>query len=120
MKNSITTLFLIAAMFTATAQEVDKKEKTPKSIYTFSKVSTLFYDSSTINKNLDLTGFSFFIVSQQDIDNNTFSIPFNKLSKKPTALIYDDYIDYQNNNLLKGFLKKNNPTRWTPQQMQLQ
>jgi hypothetical protein len=120
MKNSITTLCLIAVIFSATAQEVDKKEKTPKSIYTFSNISTTFYDSSTINKNLDLTGFSFFIVSQQDIDNNSFSVPFNKLSKKPTSLIYDDYTDYQNNNLLKGFLKKNDPTRWNSQQMRLQ
>ncbi|AZJ34808.1 hypothetical protein [Tenacibaculum singaporense] len=120
MKNIITTVFLIAVVFSTTAQEIDKKEKTPKSIYTFSNVSTNFYDSSTINKNLNLNELSFFIVSQQDIDNNSFSIPFNKLSKKPTSLIYDDYTDYQNNNLLKGFLKKNDPTRWNPQQMRLQ
>ncbi|MGG6229350.1 hypothetical protein [Tenacibaculum sp. SDUM215027] len=120
MKNIITTVFLIAFVFSTTAQEVDKKEIAPKSIYTFSNTSSTFYDSSTVNKNLDLAGLSFFIVSQQDIDNNSFSIPFNKLSKKPTTLIYDDYTDYQNNNLLKGFLKKNDPTRWNPKQMQLQ
>lgn len=120
MKNNITTIFLITVILSTSAQEIKKKEKAPGSIYTFSNTSSTFYDSSTVNKNLDLNGLSFFIVNQQDIDNNSFSIPFDKLNKKPTSFIYDDYIDYQNNNLLKGFLKKNDPTHWSPQQMQLQ
>ncbi|WGH74193.1 hypothetical protein P8625_08665 [Tenacibaculum tangerinum] len=120
MKNSITIFLFIAVVFSATAQEMDKKDKLPKSIYTYSTIDTPFYDSSTINKNLNVSELSFFIVSKDDIDNGSFSIPFNKLGKKPTSLIYDDYIDYQRNNLLKGFLRKYDPARWSPQQLQLQ
>jgi hypothetical protein len=52
------------------------------------------------------------IVDQIDLDTNTFSMNTKNLGRKPSEFIYDDYKRYQDNNLLKGFLLKNDPTRW--------
>ena len=50
-----------------------------------------------------------------NIDTNTFSFNFNDLRKNASALVYEDYLKYRDENLLKGFLLKNDPTRWNLQ-----
>ncbi|MEE9408343.1 MAG: hypothetical protein V3V28_09735 [Polaribacter sp.] len=84
----------------------------PVSIYTYNQLSNTSYSFSKIFKNLKLTDYSFVFVDQLDLYTNTFSINFNDIDKQPSIFIYDDYKRYQNNNLLKGFLVKNDPTRW--------
>ncbi len=105
------TLFLIGVIFPTIAQVNTNTKKATASIYTVLNPPKNFYDFSTVNKNLRLEKLSFFIVDKNDIDNGLFSVPFNQIRKKPSALIYDDYQDYQYNNLLKGFFRKYDPTR---------
>lgn len=52
------------------------------------------------------------------LDLNQFSIDFKDVGKTPSAFIYDDYKRYQDRNLLKGFLLKNDPTSWNLQRPQ--
>ncbi|PQB08339.1 hypothetical protein BST83_15305 [Polaribacter filamentus] len=97
-------------------QNSDKNlSKKPASIYTFSNFLNSKNSFSAINKKLKLVNLSFVIVDGIDIDLNRFSVDFNDLGKTPTAFIYDDYKRYQDKNLLKGFLLKNDPTRWNLQ-----
>lgn len=88
--------------------------KKPTSIYTFSNLLNT-NSFSAINKKLNLKNLNFVIVDQIDIDTNTFPLNFNDLEKNATAFIYDDYVKYRDENLLKGFLLKNDPTRWNLQ-----
>jgi hypothetical protein len=47
-----------------------------------------------------------------DLDINQFSFQFKDIGKNPTAFIYDNYIAYRDENLLKGFLLKHDPINW--------
>ncbi len=89
--------------------------KKPLSIYTFSNFLISENSFSAINKKLKLVNLSFVMVDGIDLDLNRFSVDFKDLGKTPTAFIYDDYQRYQDRNLLKGFLLKNDPTRWNLQ-----
>jgi hypothetical protein len=92
-----------------------KDSKKPTSIYTFSSFSKDKNSFSIINKKLKLKNFQFVYVDLIDLDTNTFSFNFNDISKNPSAYIYDDYLKYRDENLLKGFIEKNDPTRWNLQ-----
>lgn len=112
--------FFLAIFFlvsiTISAQEKNNKTSLkPVSIYTFSGFSNDKNSFSAINNKLKLTGFKFVIVNQLDLDLNQVSINTNTFGRKPSELIYDDYKRYQDRNLLKGFLLKNDPTRWNLQ-----
>jgi hypothetical protein len=97
-------------------QNIDENlSKKPVSIYTFSNFLTSENSFSAINKKLKLVNLSFVMVDGIDLDLNRFSVDFKNLGKTPTAFIYDDYKRYQDKNLLKGFLLKNDPTRWNLQ-----
>ena len=108
--------FLFLISLTINAQKTDKKTpKKPASIYTFSAFSNDKNSFSAINKKLNLDNLNFVYVDRFDIDSNPFSVEYKDLGKTPTAFIYDDYKRYQDRNLLKGFLLKNDPTRWNLQ-----
>lgn len=118
-----TIYFFIAFIFlfsiSINAQKSDKNLlKKPASIYTFSAFSNDKNSFSAINKKLKLANFSFLFVNAINLDLNQFSIDFKDIGKKPSAFIYDDYQRYQDRNLLKGFLLKNDPTRWNLQNQQ--
>jgi hypothetical protein len=113
----IAILFLFSVSINA--QKEDKTtSKKPTSIYTFSGFSNDKNDFSAINKKLKLSNLNFVIVNAIDLDLNQFSIDFKNIGKKPSTFIYDDYKRYQDRNLLKGFLLKNDPTRWNLQSPQ--
>ncbi|MGK0414398.1 MAG: putative membrane protein [Polaribacter sp.] len=112
-------LFLAVIFLFSTAVSAQKKNTNssnkPVSIYTFSKSISDKNGFSAINKKLQLTNFNFVYVDPLDLDLNRMSIDSNNLSNTPSAYIFDDYKRYQDRNLLKGFLLKNDPTRWNLQ-----
>ena len=113
--NLIFTVFTLLST-TLIAQKTTKTiTKTPVSIYTISNVSIDKNGFYEINKRLKLSNFDFVIVNAIDLDLNQFSINTKHLTTKPSEFIYDDYKRYQDQNLLKGFLLKNDPTRWNLQ-----
>lgn len=109
-------IFLPVVLFMCVSFYAQRIETTPQrmpnSIYTFSALKKDVNSISSINKRLKLTYFEFVIISIDDIENNMVSLNSRNIGKTPSAFIYDDYKRYQNNNLLKGFLIKNDPTRW--------
>lgn len=118
-----TTHFFCALIFlfsiSINAQKIDENlSKKPISIYTISAFSDDVNSFSAINKKLKLANFSFVFVDAIALDLNQFSIDFKDLGKTSTSFIYDDYRRYQDRNLLKGFLLKNDPTRWNLQRLQ--
>jgi hypothetical protein len=109
-----TALFLIG--FSVSAQSTTSTStKKPASIYSFSNVMNNSNSFSAVNKKLRLLKLDFVIVDQIDIDTRRFSIDVKDIGKTPTAFIYDDYRKYQDENLLKGFLEKNDPSYWNLQ-----
>ncbi|TXD47878.1 hypothetical protein [Polaribacter sp. IC073] len=103
-------LFLSISLY---AQKTNTpQQKAPVSIYTFNSLDKDVNSISSLNKRLKLTSYKFVIVKADDIATKVASINFSAIGKKPSASIYDDYRKHQNNNLLKGFLYKNDPTRW--------
>lgn len=107
--------FILLISITINAQKIDENQLKPTSIYTFSTFSKDENNFSALRKRLKLDHFSFVFVDLVDLDLNQFSIDFKDLGKTPSAFIYDDYKRYQDRNLLKGFLLKNDPTRWNLQ-----
>ena len=109
-------LFLIVALLmTVTFYGQNNKiiqKKAPISIYTFNLMENDINSTSALNERLKLTNYKFVTVDLEDIETNTASLDFKYLDRKPSNFIYDDYKKYQDNNLLKGFLLKNDPTRW--------
>lgn len=115
MKNTyffIILFFLFS--FTKNAQATSKTGlKKPVSIYSVSNVLNSKNSFSAIKKKLNNLNFVF--VDLINLDTNTFSLNFNDLGKNPSAYIYNDNKKYRDENLLKGFLEKNDPTRWNLQ-----
>jgi hypothetical protein len=107
-------IFLFSTAVNAQKKDINSSNK-PVSIYTFSKPTSDKNGFSAINKKLQLTNFNFVYVDPLDLDLNRMSIDSNNLSNTPSAYIFDDYKRYQDRNLLKGFLLKNDPTRWNLQ-----
>jgi len=105
--------FVLLFSFSMNAQKTTTStSKKPVSIYTVSNLLNSNNNFSAINKKLKLNNFDFVYVDQMDLDLNLFSFEFKDIGKNPTAFIYDDYVAYKDENLLKGFLLENDPTRW--------
>jgi hypothetical protein len=110
---------IFLSCITINAQKKDKIASIkPVSIYTIPSFSNGENNFSAINKKLKLGNLHFVIVDGLDLDLNRFSINTKDFGKKPSSFIYDDYKRYQDRNLLKGFLLKNDPTRWNLQCLQ--
>jgi hypothetical protein len=110
---------IFLSCITINAQKNDKTVSIkPISIYTVSSFSNDENSFFAINKKLKLSNFNFVIVDGLDLDLNRFSLNSKNLGKKPSTFIYDDFKRYQDRNLLKGFLLKNDPTRWNLQCLQ--
>jgi hypothetical protein len=108
--------FIFLFSISINSQQITKSpSKKPVSIYTFSNFLNDENSFSAINKKLKLANLNFVFVDEIAMDLNQFSFDFIDLGKTPTAFIYDDYKRYQDQNLLKGFLLKNDPTRWNLQ-----
>ena len=110
-------LTLFVGSFCFSQQQTTNNNFTPVSIYTTS--FQLKADNnptySSINKDLNFKKkYKFSTVSFEEIDDNQFLISTENLSTKATKFIYDDYKSYRDENLLKGFLYKHDPTRWDP------
>lgn len=112
LKNLFFTVFLLINLSFFAQNTKTSTLKKPVSIYTLSNLLNSNNSFSSINKKLKLNNFDFVYVDQMDLDLNQFSFQFKDLGKNPTAFIYDDYIAYRDENLLKGFLLDNDPTRW--------
>lgn len=93
-------------------KKIDSTNIKPTSIYTFSKFSIDENSFSSVNNRLNLTNLKFVFIDIIDMELNQFSVDSNNLGKTPSEFISDDFERYQNENLLKGFLIKNDPTRW--------
>lgn len=108
----LTATLLFSVSFFAQKNNTSMK---PLSIYTQTTLLNSKNSFSAINKKLKLNNFHFIYVNQNDLDLNLFSFQFSDIGKTPSALIYDDLIAYRDENLLKGFLLENDPTRWNLQ-----
>jgi hypothetical protein len=112
LKNIFFTVFLFINLSFFAQHTTTSTSKKPVSIYTLSNLLNANKSFSSINKKLKLNNFDFVYVNQKDLDLNLFSFQFKDIGKNPSAFIYDDYIAYRDENLLKGFLLENDPTRW--------
>ncbi|QXP66501.1 hypothetical protein [Polaribacter sp. AHE13PA] len=110
-------LTLFVGSFCFSQQQTTNNNFIPVSIYTTSfQVKTDIKPSyASLKKNLNFKKYyKFSTISFEDIDNNLFVISTENLTTKATKFIYDDYKNYRDENLLKGFLQKYDPTRWDP------
>lgn len=114
MKATLLCIFL-SLFGTLSASAQSKAQVKPKSIYTFSATNTLSFDKVTLNKRLNLTGHKFVYIDLLDLDTNILSLNARNIGRKPTKWIHDDYFKYRDENLLKGFRLKYDPTRWNLQ-----
>lgn len=107
-------IFLIVIFLMSLSTIAQKKtiipKKLPVSIYTFRSFSKDVNSFSSLNKKLNLSNFEFVFI--ENIDNNLFSIETKNKNGRFQEFIYDDLRRYQNNNLLKGFFCKHDPSRW--------
>lgn len=113
MKKIILILFFSVFLLSSVkAQDLFKIQKTPPvSIYTINAIKGDKNGFYLLNKKLNIGKFHFVFVNQIDIDTGFASIALRDIGKKPTTLILDDYKSYYDNNFLKGFLLKYDPTR---------
>ncbi|WP_282072110.1 hypothetical protein [Polaribacter atrinae] len=110
-------LTLFVGSFCFSQQKTTNNNFIPVSIYTSSFQLTADDTPSytSINKDLNFKKqYNFSTISFEEIDDNQFLISDKNLSTKATRFIYDDYKSYRDEYLLKGFLQKNDPTRWDP------
>ncbi|OAD45517.1 hypothetical protein [Polaribacter atrinae] len=110
-------LTLFVGSFCFSQQQTTNNNFIPVSIYTSSFQLTADVNPSytSINKDLNFKKqYKFSTISFEEIDDNQFLISDKNLSTKATRFIYDDYKSYRDEYLLKGFLQKNDPTRWDP------
>ncbi|MDN3618461.1 MULTISPECIES: hypothetical protein [Polaribacter] len=110
-------LTLFVGSFCFSQQQTTNNNFIPVSIYTssFQLTADDTPSYSSINKDLNFKKqYKFSTVSFEEIDDNQFLISTENLTTKATKFIYDDYKSYRDENLLKGFLQKHDPTRWDP------
>ncbi|WP_299063678.1 hypothetical protein [uncultured Polaribacter sp.] len=105
-------VFMLISNLIFSQDKYIKVTKAPTSIYTINSFSNNPNSFSKLNSRLNLKSFEFVTLNVEDIENNVMAIDFLNIDKKPSEFIYDDYNNYQNNYLLKGFRYKNDPTRW--------
>ena len=110
-------LTLFVGSFCFSQQKTTNNNFIPVSIYTtsFSVKTDINPAYASLKKNLNFKNYyKFSTISFEDIDSGQFLISDKNLSTKATIYIYDDYKSYRDENLLKGFLQKYDPTRWDP------
>lgn len=107
----LVTSFLLSISMNAQKTNTSSTKK-PASIYTFSIFDKNQNSFSAINKKLKLNNFSFNFINVFDADFNQLSIETNNVYATSSIFVDDDFNRFQNENLLKGFLIKNDPTRW--------
>ena len=112
LKNIFFTVFLLINLSFFAQNTTTSASKKTASIYTVSNLLDSKNDFSAINKKLKLNNFNFTFVTIIDNDFNTYSIDLNNIYRAHSDFINDDLKRRQNKNLLKGFLLKNDPTRW--------
>lgn len=115
--------FLLLTIFVGSFCFSQEQKTTNNTVFPVS-IYTSYYKINTTNKTPSYASvkqylnfknyYKFSTVSFEDIDSNQFVISANNLSTKATKFIYDDYKSYRDENLLKGFLQKHDPTRWQP------
>ncbi len=114
MRNSH--IYILVILFLSLSTNAQKNTKqfpdAPISIYTFSKISTDKNSFNSINKKLNLNNFNFTFVTVIDNEFNEYLVDVNNAYRAQSNFINDNLKRYQNRNLLKGFLIKNDPTRW--------
>jgi hypothetical protein len=110
-------LTLFVGSFCFSQQQTTNTNYIPIRIYSATfKLKTYSVPTYTSShKNLNFPHkFNFLTVSFGEINKNSFLISDKNLTTKATKFIYDDYKSYRDENLLKGFLQKYDPTRWDP------
>jgi len=107
----LTLIFLFSLSINAQKTHKSSISK-PASIYTFSIFDNNQNSFSAINKKLKLNNFSFNFINVFDADFNQLSIETNNVYATSSIFVEDDLNRFQNENLLNGFLIKNDPTRW--------
>ena len=110
-------LTLFVGSFCFSQQKTTNNNFIPVSIYTtsFSVKTDINPSYASLKKNLNFKNYyKFSTISFEDIDSGQFLISNKNLSTKATIYIYDDYKSYRDENLLKGFFQKYDPTRWDP------
>ena len=108
-------IFLLSFAFHYSVSAQKSTAIKPQSIYAISHILTGNSTYSNLNQQLKLTDYQFVFVDQLDLDINQFSIEMRNFGRKPTQWIHDDYLKYRDENLLKGFRLKYDPTRWNLQ-----
>jgi hypothetical protein len=87
----------------------------PISIYTTSFLvnKDINPSYSSIQKNLKFKSYyKSGTISYEVVDSEQFLNSSRNINTKTTRFIYDDYKNYRDEKLLKGFLEKHDPTRW--------
>ena len=108
-------LTLFVGSFCFSQQKTTNNNFIPVSIYTtsFSVKTDNNPSYASLKKNLNFKKYyKFSTISFEDINSSQFLISDKNFSTKATRFIYDDYKSYRDENLLKGFLQKHDPTRW--------
>ena len=114
MKNKLL-LLVLTLLFSITINAQKTASNLPiknPSIYTSYQLYNDENDFTAINKKLKLNNFKFVFVNLSDLEYDRLSVDLYSLYNTPSNFIFDDYKRYQDRYLLKGFLLKNDPTRW--------
>jgi hypothetical protein len=105
-------LFILIATVSFSQIKTHNKTKNPVSIYTINYKNSFKNNYFLIHKSLNLKAYRFATLSFQDIDRGILTAS-NLFSNRSLAFIEDDIKNYRDQHLLKGFLLKNDPTRWS-------
>lgn len=113
MKKNISILLVLLTISVSFSQNKStKKKKKPVSIYTINYKNTSLNTCFLVNKNLNFKKYRFSTLSFQEIDRGILTTS-NLFSNKSLAYIEEDIKSHRDEHLLKGFLLKNDPTRWS-------
>jgi hypothetical protein len=92
--------------------KINTNNKAPISIYTFNSIKINMHTIASLKKRLNIDSFVFQFTSPQTREKQQPLLIFKEIGKEKIRYVYDDYEKHENNNLLKCFLLKNDPTRW--------
>lgn len=116
MKKYAYLLFILfVGGFCFSQQKTTNSNFIPISIYTTSFLVNKDINPSyaSIQKNLKFKSYyKTTTVSYEVVDSEQFLNSSRNIITKTTRFIYDDYKNYRDEKLLKGFLEKHDPTRW--------
>ncbi|PQJ79686.1 hypothetical protein [Polaribacter porphyrae] len=115
IKYQILLLTLLFSFSFSAQKKNTHQSKKITSIYTFSSFSNNANSFTNFNKKLKLNNLRFVYLNQDGLDLNLFSFNFRDIGVTPSKFIYDDYISYRDEYLLKGWIRKHDPTHWNLQ-----